>query len=265
MNSNTSALFAACKANDIEKVKQQLDTHDVDVNSFNKDGATCLHIACVTNNIPLIDLLITRGANIYQSTKNDELQTPLHMAVATANAETLRYLLSKGAHLDQIDGQQWTPLTMAVLFKNMVAIKFLLQSCASCKNVDRDGRNVLHIATKSENEEDACSIAKLLFQNDDGGICLTQDRDGRTPLHYATKYNRKELAGLILMKNPGSYDIVDSQGNTPLMFAQSLNYQDMEFFLQQKYMCVETFKTMYEWHVAPLQKRIRDIEEKINK
>ena len=95
---NKAAFFRAIKAGDRTTVGQLLDS-DISLIGAHEDecfGATALGLAAERNDLPLIDLLLERGADVNgKSTWWAGGFGPLDLA----NGETTRYLLSKGATL----------------------------------------------------------------------------------------------------------------------------------------------------------------------
>ena len=60
-NSENSNSVVYCVSVTVDYLLDQTD--DDMVNITNTDGRTCLHIAALTNNLPLCELLVMRGAN----------------------------------------------------------------------------------------------------------------------------------------------------------------------------------------------------------
>ncbi|CAH0563969.1 unnamed protein product [Brassicogethes aeneus] len=72
VNIHLHALFAAVEHGHLEKARTILESTDVDVNSINNDGLTPLDVAVLSNNRPLVKMLITFGAmegNKFSSTE----------------------------------------------------------------------------------------------------------------------------------------------------------------------------------------------------
>ncbi|XP_022236100.1 ankyrin repeat and fibronectin type-III domain-containing protein 1-like [Limulus polyphemus] len=60
-NINLQALFVAVEHEHVERAHTIFETTNVDVNSVNGDGFTPLDIAVMTNSIPMVKLLQSRG------------------------------------------------------------------------------------------------------------------------------------------------------------------------------------------------------------
>ncbi|XP_064622063.1 serine/threonine-protein phosphatase 6 regulatory ankyrin repeat subunit A-like isoform X2 [Lineus longissimus] len=67
----------------------------------NQDGRTCLHLACMTNNLELCKLLLDNNANINAVMKSksqkEQYLTPLDVALIKGNTEIAEYLKANGA------------------------------------------------------------------------------------------------------------------------------------------------------------------------
>jgi ankyrin repeat protein len=79
-------------------------------------GASALHFAVMKGNQPLIDLLVSRGADLNSRTRNGT--TPLHTAVLYARLEVAEFLVGKGADVNAQSASGATPLALAIAAKN---------------------------------------------------------------------------------------------------------------------------------------------------
>jgi hypothetical protein len=74
-------------------------------------GATALHYAVMKGEMPLVGLLVQRGADVNSRTKSGT--TPLHTAVLYGRYEIVEYLLDKGSDIDAKSASGATPLSIA--------------------------------------------------------------------------------------------------------------------------------------------------------
>ncbi len=79
-------------------------------------GASALHYAVMRGRMPLIDLLLTRGADVNSRTRMGT--TPLHTAVLYARLEVAELLLDSGADLNAQSSSGATPLAIADAARN---------------------------------------------------------------------------------------------------------------------------------------------------
>ena len=79
-------------------------------------GASALHYAVMRGKMPLIDLLIARGADVNSRTKMGT--TPLHTAVLYARLEVAELLIDAGSNVNAQSASGATPLAIAEASKN---------------------------------------------------------------------------------------------------------------------------------------------------
>jgi hypothetical protein len=79
-------------------------------------GASVLHYAVMRGRMPIIDLLLSRGADVNSRTKMGT--TPLHTAVLYARLEVAELLLDAGADIHAQSASGATPLAIAEAARN---------------------------------------------------------------------------------------------------------------------------------------------------
>ncbi|XP_051470489.1 NF-kappa-B inhibitor epsilon [Apus apus] len=87
--------------------------HHQDLQLQNWQGLACLHISTLKGNIPMMSLLLERGANI-DVREGTSGKTPLHLAVECHNRRAVQFLLRNGAYVDAQMYNGCTPLHLAV-------------------------------------------------------------------------------------------------------------------------------------------------------
>lgn len=108
-----SPLHYAC-ANQLETVAKTLIGHkDVDVNVANTQANTPLHYACSSNNLPIVQMLVTKGVDLQPQDKSQN--TPLHYACLNEQPDVAEYLIAEGASVHIQNGDGKTPLDYAVV------------------------------------------------------------------------------------------------------------------------------------------------------
>ena len=75
-------------------------------------GASAIHYAVMKGEIPLVGLLVQRGADVNSRTKSGT--TPLHTAVLYRRTEIAEYLIDKGADVNAKSSSGATPLGLAL-------------------------------------------------------------------------------------------------------------------------------------------------------
>ncbi|MBA0644249.1 hypothetical protein Goklo_028433 [Gossypium klotzschianum] len=99
-----------------------LDPSSRSLNSLNKsedqiekehsDSCSLLHLACLTTDICMVELLLQYGANINASDSRGRM--PLHICVIGRNFAIAKLLLTRGADPHAVDGEGHTPLQLAL-------------------------------------------------------------------------------------------------------------------------------------------------------
>lgn len=109
-------LHEAVTRGDLESVLKMLDRGgDIEAKDPGA-GASPLHFAVMKGGMPIIDLLVRRGADVNSRTRNGT--TPLHTAVLYSRLEVAEFLAGKGADLNAKSVSGATPLALAVAAKN---------------------------------------------------------------------------------------------------------------------------------------------------
>ena len=100
-------------------------SYGADVNARDKYANTPIHAAAIGNNIAAVKALVEHGAEV--NCKNESGKTPLHEAVLRHNKEVINTLLSYGADVNAIDEYANTPLHQAAIVNNVAAAKVLVE------------------------------------------------------------------------------------------------------------------------------------------
>lgn len=85
-----------------------------DVNAFNPDGFTPLHLAAMFGRTEAARALLGGGADLHALSRNPQAASPLHSALGGRQWETARLLLEQGADSHAAQPGGWTPLLLAV-------------------------------------------------------------------------------------------------------------------------------------------------------
>jgi hypothetical protein len=87
------------------------------------EGHTTLHVTAVNGQIPTMQLLLARDAEI--SARNSSGVTPLHSAARVGKLAVVQFLLQKGADINARDGEHWTPAHRAAWNKHRDVLDLL--------------------------------------------------------------------------------------------------------------------------------------------
>lgn len=220
------ALFDSIAAGDVEAVKRSIDSAAglATVPLPSSDGRflaairhgvvggdTALHVAAAAHQPELVELLVTRGADV--RARNRRGAEPLHYAAdgrtdspsrdPAAQGDVIAYLVHAGAHPDALNKSGVAPLHRAVRTRSSTAVAALIACGADPRLPNRSGSTPLHLAVqntgKSNSGSDAAKreqrliIAHLLAH---GASPTDTDANGKTVAASASSTWIRELLGL---------------------------------------------------------------------
>lgn len=117
-------LISACKMNDFEKVKMLLENDNIIINFRDNNNNTSLIIAVTENNYNIVDILLTRGANV--NVVNNDGNTALIIAVIKNNNNIVKLLLSKNANINAKMINEDSPVMVASFYGFTDILELLL-------------------------------------------------------------------------------------------------------------------------------------------
>jgi len=183
----------------VNRVKKLLDRKPISIHSTNGYGETLLHIAANQGDVPMVALLIRRGAEI--DARDRYGRTPLFSAVGGTfgpHPEVAKMLVDHGADVNARKNSGETVLCYALEMgrargpKNIEAIEVLLKAGADVNAPENSmGWTPLHIAAANGYGE----AAKLLIKY--GADCEKKNASGQTPAQVATDGGFKDIAAMI--------------------------------------------------------------------
>ncbi|KAK5992942.1 Ankyrin-R [Cladobotryum mycophilum] len=189
-------LLQACVRENHVNVLKMLLVHDIPVNEVDKDGKTALHWINASTTVPVVRLLVNRGAA--RDKPNAEKQTPLLVAIQCDNAEVAKYLISMGANINAHIGRHGSVLHFACYQSSAEMVRLLVEEGADVNRND-PGINgtplhaaLRHLEQSSSQWGSPLSVASLcadlevvenLFHR--GADVNAEDKMGRRPIHFA--------------------------------------------------------------------------------
>jgi ankyrin repeat protein len=234
----SGSLRHAVLSDQVEMAKYLLDEGALIEGTDHEGGYTPLML---TSHLPMVQLLISRGANV--NAKNKFNYTPLHKAVtnfmvAKPNEKDcekiLNLLIEKGADINARDGNGNTPLMSAV--QKMTPTKILVAKGADINIQNNDGETALMFAVKGGLLKailgmipvvgGSVDAVKLLVSK--GADINVSDKWGKTALMHAAsgvnavgnRYSTyTEILGFLISKG-ANIEAEDKEGNTALYWAQ---------------------------------------------
>ncbi len=175
------------ESGDIAQLRKWLDA-GLDPDYAADRIGTGLMIAAWHGDIPMMELLVARGANVNKSNALGE-QALMH-AAWRGQANAVKWLLAKGARIDR-EAMQWSALHYAVFAGHGEVAKLLLANGADINARSTNGSSVLMMAVYEGHEE---LVRQLLARGADTEV--KNDR-GEGALAWAFKFGRLGIARLV--------------------------------------------------------------------
>jgi ankyrin repeat protein len=124
----------------------------VDVNAAQGDGSTALHWAAFQDDLEMAKMLLAAGANVKAATRINAA-TPLFMACKNGSVPMIEALLSAGADANAADSNGATPLMMASASGSEDAVKTLVEHKAEVNAKDKaHGQTALMFAASLDRD-----------------------------------------------------------------------------------------------------------------
>jgi ankyrin repeat protein len=168
-----------------------LISHGCRINDYIYLIGTPLHLAIRQNEIPVVALLLSKGANIEEPIRvlaenpwhSSSDITPLMLAAGSLNNTTpmVRFLVSRGAKIDERTYHGDTALHFAAGSHNLDNVRFLLDRGLAVGSQTDDGWSPLHAAVNSYFAGGSYA-ATVRFLLDRGANPRAKDSKGRTAL-----------------------------------------------------------------------------------
>ncbi|MDQ3290171.1 MAG: ankyrin repeat domain-containing protein [Bacteroidota bacterium] len=156
--SNTNyelSIFEAAALGVNERVQELLNNQADLINAISSDGFSPLGLASFFGHADTVKLLLEKGADVNQASKNDWQVQPLHSAVAARSLEIATYLLENGADVNSQQQHGFTPLHAAAQHGDAEMIKLLLEHKADINATTSSGETAMDIALKCKHTEAA--------------------------------------------------------------------------------------------------------------
>ena len=206
-------LHQAISNEDFDKLKNEIEKENFNVNFRYKLNITLLHKASEKGNRKIVEYLISKGANIYAKVKEID-RIPLHYAAKSGNIEVVKLLLQKGGlqQLDARGGNKKTPLILAAAYGHLDIVRLLLKNGARIDAKTIKNETALHFAVMYGHFK----VVELLFAE---GIDINAKIDsGASPLHMGVYYGHIEIVQSFI-RHKALIEAKDNDGNTPLHWA----------------------------------------------
>ena len=196
-------LHEVCTSEGLD-IAQQLISLGVNINSFDSEGDSSLHIASKNRSAPLVEELLRHGANPNIRCAFDN-RTPLHYAL----------ILPDDYDADSLDG---------IVAGMLPIVQCLLKHGADVDAQDHCGKTPLNLVLSGLAGENNMEIIQELLKYN--ANVDAKDSNGDTPLHIASVEEYSDVVNLLLKHNADVNSIGDCL-HTPLMLASRFGNSDV--------------------------------------
>ncbi|CAF1124964.1 unnamed protein product [Rotaria sordida] len=202
--------------------KYEKNSHLIDLKKEDSQGHTLLAYACVSQNLPLLQLLVEHQRELLNKTTTDG-RTPLMIAIDECFVDGIEYLLKQpGLERNVFDTTGNTAIHHACMCTNISMRENLLQLLINDTNgtFDLEKRNEQLIdpfmLCTINQSIDLCRI--LIKKN----VLLTKkDLYSRQPIHVACQMGNYELISLLIQSSNVNINAIDDNNRNCLFYAIS--------------------------------------------
>ncbi|XP_077372477.1 uncharacterized protein LOC144015900 [Festucalex cinctus] len=188
---------------DVDKLEQLVKT--VDINLYDKQNRTALHLACARGNVAVVEFLIEKKAKI--NLGDNQNKTPLMKAVQEQHDACANILLKNKADPNQLDSDENTALHLASSTPSISTVILLVKHGADVNAKNRKGFSPLTVAVQENHRE----VAEFLLKK--GADVNILDRYQRSPLMIAAGNGHLDMMKLLL-KFKANTELKDNEGHS---------------------------------------------------
>lgn len=191
-----------------------------------EDGDLLLHIAVAQGSVDIVQKLLPVMSKVGVSVDscNNNRQTALHLAVISNQVQMVDLLLKASASANVCDRKGNTVVHLAIKYKALPCLKKILQSSRIPLNLDArnyEGLTALHIGVQLSQPD---AVQALLIG---GANPNTIDgTNGRTPLFNAVEANDFTIASTLVQHGSDPF-MASYSGCTPLQIAAGKSLREM--------------------------------------
>ncbi|XP_078316219.1 uncharacterized protein LOC111129666 isoform X11 [Crassostrea virginica] len=231
-------VISACQSGNSQQLKELID-QGASILTKDDNGRTALHYCADNLETQCAEMLLAKEPSLLE-VKDSQGFTPLHMSVISGNVPLLKLLLKKGADIRSLDSELHTPTHWATgnteeLIDNgrqistvcghLEILDILIDNGAELSSADSHNAYPIHYAAqmngKDSNHADSKVGEKVLKKLLDSGVPHdVTDKDGRQPLLWAASAGNTESIKL-LVKAGADVNAIDKDGLSALHCAAS--------------------------------------------
>ncbi|KRX01672.1 Ankyrin repeat-containing domain [Pseudocohnilembus persalinus] len=240
-------LIQEVEASNFQQVKTILMQYeDLDLMQIeDQQLQTCLHLACLSNDLDIFNLIIQYVEKQIKEKKqfinqnylknliekvNEEGFTAVHLASFSGGLEMIQIMVKKAGVqiLDKKNVNQLKPIHTAAQGDSHIVLAYLKEMGQDIEQLDDSGRSPLHWATYQGSENAACFLIAWGAQID-----KPDNLTGMTPLHLAAISGCVRLVKKLLLRGADKL-AKDQQGMTALDIAKNNEFKTITEMLYKK-------------------------------
>ena len=198
------------------KVAQFIVSKISDTNRKDRSGMSILHYA---NSRIWVKSILEKGADINIRSNNDKKHTPLHLSY-NKPIGVAEYLIKKGADINAVDADGKTPLHL--VFDSLTSVEKPSREQIALVNLFIQNGAKINPSLKTKEAKNllhqtkSAKLAEFIISQ--GVDVNSKDENGNTPLHFAVSINYNELVNL-LIRNVVYLKLKNKKGEAPLNIA----------------------------------------------
>ncbi|XP_055381299.1 ankyrin repeat and KH domain-containing protein mask isoform X2 [Condylostylus longicornis] len=227
-SNHDTALTLAC-AGGHEELVELLISRGANIEHRDKKGFTPLILAATAGHEKVVDILLKHGAELEAQSERTK-DTPLSLACSGGRYEVVELLLSVGANKEHRNVSDYTPLSLAASGGYVNIIKLLLSSGAEINSRTGSKLGISPLMLAAMNGHTA-AVKLLLDMGSDINAQIETNRN--TALTLACFQGRHEVVSLLLDRK-ANVEHRAKTGLTPLMEAASGGYIEVGRVLLDK-------------------------------
>lgn len=189
---NETLLMLAVESRNPEMVDLLLSISTHDIEMINSAGVTPLMHASVTNQLMMINSLISKGAAVNQGDRDGV--TSLHYAILGESSAAVSVLIRHKADINAKTNNGMRPLSIAAGQGNLRIFSAIQEAGGDMRYLDSEGRNLFHAAAIGDNKD----LIQHISSHKHAPEINSPDKLGMTPLMLAVKALKFEAAEALI-------------------------------------------------------------------
>jgi uncharacterized protein len=133
VHSSVMGILNAAKEGHLHNVSALLEVENVNLEVHTENGWTALMYAIENCHVPMVELLLSKGAKVAVYDFSDKM-TALHHAVAKGNLKIVVLLVDHGAEIEAEDRKGRSPLFLAATFGHYPIVEYLVGKGANIEH-----------------------------------------------------------------------------------------------------------------------------------